>query len=95
MNWTEPPCTRAQGRAWGFCHTRYLQDSTSESAATADTTLDITEIITATMIINKPPPKTININDVLLPLNKACGIFSLGINIPFKNYSILFQKSQL
>lgn len=42
------------------------QDSTSESAATADTTLDITEMITAMIMINNPPPNTINITEILL-----------------------------
>lgn len=43
-----------------------LQDSTSESAATADTTLDITETMTATIMMNNPPPKITNIMIVLL-----------------------------
>ena len=43
-----------------------FQDSTSESAATADTTLDITEMITARIMINNPPPNKINIIEILL-----------------------------
>ena len=55
--------------ARGLCSNKIRNnpyDSISESAATAETTLEITETITAIIMINNPPPKTMNITERLL-----------------------------